>query len=662
MHPVGVRACEACWDAYVTVNLGVGKVRTDTIVEFSAMHRVPDAPAPAAPRECSTYATGWRSFLAAHPLTLCDGHSTIECAMRPSPGSAPPVAFFCWVRHPYYEPGSGGVWHAICDPTAHWSGDLNDPMLIQAFSRGHNHFRPNAVHPNVPEYLQVHRLASLPAGELATAPRLRAEQGEVAYLLNGDSVTRPRFNPWHADADLLNYYITSRMLSSRAIGGPDGAALAANMSVYPLAGCNGMAAGRGNWDVWRSLAPHVHSARPPSPSPHRGTLSAARRAWPARRGVGSERRVGSNSPSDQSWLLPWLRPGRRASSRAAHTTPRAADAPPDTPPTGRRLATNNVSAGESTGRRLATLAGGRASARKSSHSHRDVPRRAQSQRGATRMLDVASFRSWRPIAAAVLSPQPWAGPLWQMPTPMRTCPHRSEVLHDFRAAVCRRVDQLVAASVGARADAGSAGGADASGGRGAAGERGERVDKLVASRGWDLVHGLLSQILRNHSRSVRLYQAHPRADGIASRARPLRAPPHQPPRRPRSALRRAPRIVYVVRRSKGHLRANETRGCHRCLWNVDTLSRAIAEAWPGALVLLANPGELSFHHQYALFRVADLLLGVHGSAFAWGLFLTPSQTVVEVPLPGSPGLNDCEHAHHTRHTQRTTCATPYTPR
>lgn len=57
-------------------------------------------------------------------------------------------------------------------------------------------------------------------------------------------------------------------------------------------------------------------------------------------------------------------------------------------------------------------------------------------------------------------------------------------------------------------------------------------------------------------------------------------------------------------------------------------------------MLLANPDELSFFEQYSLFRHADLLMGVHGSAFAWGVFLTPSQSVLELPLPGSPGLND----------------------
>mmetsp|Transcript_1423 Transcript_1423/g.2998 ORF Transcript_1423/g.2998 Transcript_1423/m.2998 type:complete len:102 (-) Transcript_1423:193-498(-) len=43
--------------------------------------------------------------------------------------------------------------------------------------------------------------------------------------------------------------------------------------------------------------------------------------------------------------------------------------------------------------------------------------------------------------------------------------------------------------------------------------------------------------------------------------------------------------------------------------------------------------------QYALFRMSDLLVGVHGGAFGWAPFLSPSQAVVEIPLPNSPGLH-----------------------
>jgi hypothetical protein len=104
------------------------------------------------------------------------------------------------------------------------------------------------------------------------------------------------------------------------------------------------------------------------------------------------------------------------------------------------------------------------------------------------------------------------------------------------------------------------------------------------------------------------------------------------------------RLLYFVRRSAGDRvvapSSTSSTKCSRCLWNVEALAAALASAMPRTLVVLANPGELGFAQQYGLFRAAHVLLGLHGSAFAWGTFLTPSQAIVEMPLPGSPGLND----------------------
>jgi hypothetical protein len=105
-----------------------------------------------------------------------------------------------------------------------------------------------------------------------------------------------------------------------------------------------------------------------------------------------------------------------------------------------------------------------------------------------------------------------------------------------------------------------------------------------------------------------------------------------------STARARRRLVYVVTRAPPGI--NTLLKCHRCLWNVEALADAIAHALPGSTVLLANPGELPFLEQLLLFRTADVLVGVHGSAFGWGFFLTPTQAVLELPLPGSPGLND----------------------
>ena len=53
-------------------------------------------------------------------------------------------------------------------------------------------------------------------------------------------------------------------------------------------------------------------------------------------------------------------------------------------------------------------------------------------------------------------------------------------------------------------------------------------------------------------------------------------------------------------------------------------------AYPGALVVVANPGTLPFVTQLALFRYADLLLGVHGSGMTNALYMRAGSYVVEV--------------------------------
>ena len=58
----------------------------------------------------------------------------------------------------------------------------------------------------------------------------------------------PRFNPWHGSADLQNFFIVQRILSDVR-----GSAFADNMTIYPLAGCDGVAPTRGNGAIWSAL-------------------------------------------------------------------------------------------------------------------------------------------------------------------------------------------------------------------------------------------------------------------------------------------------------------------------------------------------------------------------------------------------------------------------
>lgn len=187
------------------------------------------------------------------------------------------------------------------------------------------------------------------------------------------------------------------------------------------------------------------------------------------------------------------------------------------------------------------------------------------------------------IAAVVLSPNPWRAPIWTIGSHgFRHCPHRSAVLHDFRKFM------------------------------------GNELDKSAPS-----LETMLNEWGKSGTGLVRVFRE-PIPPGSGSRSSPT-----------------AGKTVYFLRRSSSHGSANTTTSCSRCLWNVERLCEELVRVLPkGSRVLLTNPGELPFIQQYSLVRHADLLVGVHGSALALGLFLTPSQAYLELPLPSSPGLND----------------------
>ena len=164
-------------------------------------------------------------------------------------------------------------------------------------------------------------------GTMAGKAALPETMGEVAYLLDGDSQAVPKFNPWHANADLLNFFIARRMMSAFVHSAAD-----ASWSVFLLRGCGGLTPGRANWNMWRAIVGG-------------GTIHA-RELWRPQHDVHAETLVSRN------WTL------RRA-------------------------------------------------------------------------------------GIAVLSPDPWHSPLWQLQTSVAQCPHRSSILHDFRAAIVPPLDKLV---------------------------------------------------------------------------------------------------------------------------------------------------------------------------------------------------------------------------
>lgn len=347
-----------------------------------------------------------------------------------------------------------------------------------------------------------------------------------------------------------------------------GGSLASHLSVYPVVGCNGIAPGRGNWDIWDALA---------APGGHMHPEATA--------GGGA---------------------GGGASARSGGILARAAKA------ASRHATALSVAVGAAT----------------------DNATRAIYER----------YGMLKPILGVVLSPTPYASPIWSMPTGMRRCPHQSQILSDYRSSVTAALDAKL---------------------------------PPIAS--------LIAQAHSAHADAVALYYAKTGQAVEAKKAKRLAAPPSEWPAAAAAAASAAaaagaavaggrgggrgrPRLIYFVTRAPSHMLTGIGSGsgsgksgsgtkdgkpCHRCLHNLDELARALASAYPGALVVVANPGRLpglltQCQHfaakclpacalltlprllcihagglplvtQLALFRYADLLLGVHGSAFAWGV-------------------------------------------
>ena len=549
------------------------------------MHSLPMKPPPATSSKCDTYSSGWDGYLSAKPITICDGHSTIRCALRGR--GLKTSGYFCWIVRPYVVSARvngtvGREWHAFCQPTHHWSGSVDDPLLVQTFGKLHNHFNPSREARNIRPYVRVRDPSELPAHLRVDGSRQQqpaAGQHEVAYLLNGDQVTLPNFNPFHGSADVLNLFVVQRMLATPSIGGTDGARLSTNMSLYPLSGCVGMGPGRGTHELWRVLIP---GAIHPPASYLRGGAATARATARGQRRRHFGRSLEARDNSSHGVRSPSLRLLQERHHAASLWWSHNGRAEMHTGPGGSSGGGSGGSGGGISKRRKRA-----ATAHQLPWSASRSQRSRQQGRPAVRFAaadtDLAfDDAALRPIAAAVLSPHPRSAPIWAIPSKdFRRCPHRSAVLHDFRSAMVAQLDSVAAP-----------------------------------------LESLLSKGQREERSSpVRIFEA------------------------PRVAATDAPnasaRLVYFVRRSHNRANVDTSLSCHRCLWNVERLCTAIARVLPPrSRVVLTNPGELPFAQQYALFRHSDLLLGVHGSAFAWGLFLTPTQAVVELPLPGSPGLND----------------------
>ena len=264
------------------------------------LHRVPSEAAPPAPPQCEAKQTsGWDYHMNSTLLTLCKGHSKITCAMRARrehPADTLSLehrqGFFCWIHRAYKVTVREAVanepavreWHAFCDPTRYWSGRPDDPLLLNTFSRAHNHFAQ--THEDVRRYLFVHRLARLPPSLRRNAtggPSLGPRRGRsVAYLLHGDQVHRPAFNPAHGSADIQNFFTVQRVLARHRVLGVNSSGLAASMDVYPMAGANGMAEPpwEGNAHLWRALTSGViHRAARTLPKGSQAHRRSHREAW-----------------------------------------------------------------------------------------------------------------------------------------------------------------------------------------------------------------------------------------------------------------------------------------------------------------------------------------------------------------------------------------------
>lgn len=541
------------------------------------LHPLPEGVAPDTSAKCNnTKATNWQRWLSARPLTLCDGHSKLVCAMHGNRKTE--RGYFCWARHAY-QASTTSKWHLFCDPTEHWNGQHDARLLENTFSPHFNHFGT--------PYLRVHPLASLPT----SLPQLGSSTGEVAYLLHGDSVVEPHFNPWHANADLVNFFIVQRLLALPQLGGSDGGVLAAAMSVYPVRGCNGMGPGRGNYDVWRVLTTGtVHAWRKDVAEAYRKRKEdSARAAAASIKHFRARPRDISDDSAQRAATAATARRGPYGRGRkdyaGAALNFSAAVARAYLPAVARTMRSGMM------GRSLGEVAERRSrpstrSGRYSGTSAQQAKARALSRQTGAWVDPVAAvngnrsqrlgsrgnrthwlpdgLRSLRPVTAVVLAPSPWRSPIWSTGEAIRKCPHRSEVLDDYRRHVGRRLDAALRPDVVALIIAAQA-------------ERADSVHVLHAAEAGGDVRALANETLRELP--------------------PTAAAPG----------RGRVRLVYVVRRSQGRPLQGAGTGpsgelvsstCARCIWNVEALARGLAQMLPGAIVVLANPGELRFSLQY----------------------------------------------------------------
>lgn len=270
------------------------------------MHKVPNESTTTT--SCDTFNTCWEGYRSVESLTVCDGHSIIRCAMRGRSGHMTVgrnhhkrVPIFCWIEHPFemtittVDGNTIREWHAFCKPTEHWGGRLNDPLFVSAFSRQHNHFSPGPR--DVRPYIRVRRIED--------QPRLgvqRIDDDESVYLLNGDQVTQPRFNPWHGLADLLNLFIVKRLLTTPPMDDVSNSSRWMDkMSLHPMSGCDGMSKGQGNDAIWRVMVSGriFPCAKKGALKPHVSSRTTVRR-------------IGAAVLSPQPWRSPiWTIPNKR---------------------------------------------------------------------------------------------------------------------------------------------------------------------------------------------------------------------------------------------------------------------------------------------------------------------------------------------------------------
>lgn len=183
---------------------------------------------------CNSFHTSFDKFENLYFKTFCNGHSEIKCHMINEN-----KAYYCIANNAYQKESE---WHLYCNPTNNWDGNLNGEIFKKTFSINHNHFLPNIVHKNVKPYIFVHPVNTLP-------PSITYARNSVAYILNGDSVVEPMFNPWHGLADPLNFFTVQKILNKTNYAHFNNIT-----SIYPSAGCDGMRQGKGNWGLWKTLA------------------------------------------------------------------------------------------------------------------------------------------------------------------------------------------------------------------------------------------------------------------------------------------------------------------------------------------------------------------------------------------------------------------------